>query len=73
MDLILYGTSHCHLCEQAEAVLAQCGVDALHTDIVDDDVLLGRYGTRIPVVKRMDTGSELGWPFDKKALSDFLT
>lgn len=72
MKLILYGTSHCHLCEQAEALLAQLGVEAEHIDIVDDDDLLERYGTRIPVVKRMDGDSELGWPFDVQTLQRFI-
>lgn len=72
MKVVLYSTSHCHLCEQAEALLAQLGIEAEHIDIVEDDVLLESYGTRIPVVKRMDDGSELGWPFDVEALRRFL-
>lgn len=72
MKLILYSTTFCHLCEQAEALLVQLGIEAAHIDIVDDDDLLERYGTRIPVVKRMDNGSELGWPFDIEALRRFI-
>jgi glutaredoxin len=72
MKLVLYSTSYCHLCEQAEALLAQLGIEAEHIDIVDDDDLLERYGTRIPVVNRLDTGSELGWPFDVEALRRFV-
>lgn len=72
MKLILYSTTFCHLCEQAEALLLQLGVEAEHVDIVEDDDLLERYGTRIPVVKRMDNGSELGWPFDIEALQRFV-
>jgi len=72
MKLVLYSTSHCHLCEQAEVLLAQAGVEAEHVDIVDDDVLLEIYGTRIPVVKRLDNGEELGWPFDVALLLRFL-
>ncbi len=72
MKLVLYSTSHCHLCEQAEALLAQLGIEAEHVDIVDDDALLERYGTRIPVVQRADTGAEIGWPFDLAALQRFV-
>lgn len=73
MKLVLYSTTFCHLCEQADVLLAQLGIEAEHVDIVDDDELLERYGTRIPVVKRMDNGSELGWPFDEMSLRRWLT
>ena len=54
---------------QAQAQLAwQCYV----VDIADDDQLIERYGTRIPVLRRMDTGAELGWPFDAAQLLTFL-
>lgn len=72
MKLILYGTTFCHLCEQAEAILQAVGVEAEHIDIAEDDVLLEKYGVRIPVVKREDTGAELGWPFDKTGVIEFL-
>lgn len=72
MKLILYGTTYCHLCEQAEAVLQAIGVHAEHIDIAEDDALLEKYGVRIPVVKRGDTGEELGWPFDEVAARRFI-
>jgi len=72
MKLVLYGTTYCHLCEQAEAVLQAVGVEAEHIDIAEDDVLLEKYGVRIPVVKREDTGAELGWPFDAAAVRRFI-
>lgn len=72
MKLVLYGTTFCHLCEQAEAVLQVIGVEAEHIDIAEDDALLEKYGVRIPVVKREDTGAELGWPFDETAVRRFL-
>lgn len=65
-ELILYGTSACHLCEVAEemlAVLQAQGICSVRkVDIADDDQLLDRYGIRIPVVTN-STGQELGWPF----------
>ncbi|NOT99728.1 MAG: glutaredoxin family protein [Sideroxydans sp.] len=72
VKLILYGTTFCHLCEQAEAVLQAIGVEAEHIDIAEDDALLEQYGVRIPVVKREDTGAELGWPFNDLTLKKFL-
>ncbi|MEW5904602.1 MAG: glutaredoxin family protein [Pseudomonadota bacterium] len=71
MAYVLYGTSHCHLCEQAQALLAQLGIVAEHRDIVDDDALLERYGTRIPVLRRLADDEELGWPFDAQMLRRF--
>lgn len=72
MKLVLYGTTFCHLCEQAEAILQAVGVEAEHIDIAEDDALLETYGTRIPVLKREDTGAELGWPFDEAAVRRFI-
>ncbi len=70
--LVLYGTSCCHLCEQAEAILHELGAVAKHIDIVEDDDLLEKYGVRIPVLRRADNGAELGWPFDAAAVTSFL-
>jgi glutaredoxin len=72
MDIKLYGTTCCHLCEEAEAILREVGIEADYVDIADDDELLEKYGIRIPVLKRVDTGAELGWPFDASAISLFL-
>ncbi|WP_283744873.1 glutaredoxin family protein [Sideroxydans sp. CL21] len=72
MEIKLYGTAFCHLCEQAEAVLREIGIEADYIDIADDDELMEKYGIRIPVLKRADTGTELGWPFDAVAISHFL-
>ena len=72
MDIRLYGTACCHLCEEAQAILHELGIRAEHVDIADDDELLEKYGLRIPVLKRTDTGAELGWPFDAEAVSRFL-
>lgn len=72
MNLLLYGTTFCHLCEQAEALLYVLGVSAAHINITDDDELLARYGARIPVIRRLDNDTELGWPFDETALRRFV-
>ena len=70
--LILYGTSCCHLCEEAEAILREAGVAAEYLDIADNDGLLEKYGVRIPVLRRIDKGEELGWPFDAASVAQFL-
>ncbi len=72
MEVSLYGTACCHLCEEAEAILKEAGISAAYIDIAEDDALLDKYGTRIPVLKRVDTGAELGWPFDVAAVLSFL-
>lgn len=73
LPLALYITGGCHLCEQA-AVLLRAAVDApfRRVEIADDDELLERYGVRIPVLQRLDTGAELGWPFDAAAIARLL-
>jgi glutaredoxin len=70
--LVLYGTTHCHLCEEAEAVLSAAGVTTDYIDIANSDELSENYGTRIPVLRRADDGTELGWPFDAAAVRRFV-
>lgn len=72
VKLELYGTEHCHLCEQADAVLRELDIAAGHIDIAEDNDLLARYELRIPVLRRADTGAELGWPFDAVSVAGFL-
>lgn len=72
MKVLFYGTPFCHLCDEAEALLRSLPVMVEYIDIAEDDAALERYETRIPVVRRVDTDAELGWPFDRQALADFL-
>jgi hypothetical protein len=79
---ILYGTLGCHLCDDAEALLApllatvsatlgsDCEIECI--DIADDDGLLDRYGEHIPVLRRVADDVELSWPFDAAAARAFL-
>ncbi len=75
-QLELYGTSGCHLCEVAtaivDAVLKAEQVCVREVDIADDDQLVDLYGVRIPVLKDLSSGLELGWPFDAQQLFDFV-
>ncbi|WP_372965559.1 glutaredoxin family protein [Marinobacter sp.] len=76
MTLIFYTTSNCHLCELAEALLVSTPMpEPVPVDVVDiaqSEDLVKRYGTRIPVLRRQDTGTELGWPFTQAQLLTFL-
>ncbi|MET0377817.1 MAG: glutaredoxin family protein [Spongiibacteraceae bacterium] len=79
---ILYGTLGCHLCDDAEVLLApllvsvsrvigsDCEIECV--DIADDDALLERYGEHIPVLRRSADGVELNWPFDADAAYQLL-
>ncbi|MBC3436152.1 glutaredoxin family protein [Pseudomonas sp. BW16M2] len=71
----LFGTVGCHLCEVAEAVLmpfVEHGLLVELVDIADSEALFERYGLSIPVLRRCDTGVELGWPFDAEQVVAFL-
>ena len=75
-ELTLYSTDGCHLCEEAEALLASAlatgrGRPWRVVDIANDDALFARYGWHIPVLRRAD-GEELRWPFDADRLRAFL-
>ena len=86
MSLILYSTSACHLCEQAEELLqalqgARPELRWSTVDIAGDDALFARYGCSIPVLKRAPRAAlrgtarparELAWPFDLQGLVEFL-
>lgn len=76
MNLFLYGTSACHLCEQAKDIiwllLEEYPLRLLEIDIAESDELLERYGVRIPVVKFPDKEKELQWPFDQFQMRAFL-
>ncbi|KJZ52515.1 glutaredoxin family protein [Pseudomonas marginalis] len=71
----LFGTLGCHLCEIAEAEimpLVEHGLLVELVDITDPDDLTDVYGLRIPVLRRVDTGEELDWPFDSQQVVAFL-
>lgn len=74
--LNFYTTTGCHLCELAESLLLelkqQQAVAYESIDIAGDERLVELYGIRIPVVRRQDSGRELGWPFDRHDLENLL-
>ena len=75
--LALYSTSHCHLCEQAEALITnveyQYDIKYEVVEIIDNVELLALYELRIPVLKRLDTNAEIGWPFTLDDVHQFLS
>lgn len=74
--LSFFSTSHCHLCESAESILLtvaeQTDIEYQVVEVADSDALLELYGVRIPVIKRLDTQAEIGWPFTAEDLAQFL-
>jgi len=72
--LLLYYTEHCHLCDEAEALLQAAGLGGVYTkvEIADDPGLLERYEVLVPVLKRVDIETELKWPFGQSELARFL-
>jgi hypothetical protein len=73
MEVTLYTTLGCHLCDQARELLLTVApnVAILAVDIAEDDDLIARYGERIPVLARDDR--ELAWPFGLLDVQRFLT
>lgn len=73
MELILLGTSGCHLCEEAELIMA--GFDQIKIELIDiaeHEQWQDKYAIRIPVLYHAKTGSELGWPFDQMQVQVFI-
>lgn len=68
--LTLYGTEFCHLCHDAQTLLRQLQLDWQDVDIAEDDALMARYGTRIPVLAQ--GAEELGWPFGQDDIVKWL-
>jgi hypothetical protein len=71
----LFGTLGCHLCEVAEAELmpfVEHGLLVELVDIAEDESWFEKYSLRIPVLRRIDTGAELDWPFSADQVVAFL-
>lgn len=51
MRILLYTRRGCHLCEEAEDMLAAAGVPAAHLDVDAVPEAAARYGLRVPVLE----------------------
>ncbi len=73
VKLILLGTLGCHLCEEAELILADCKqVDIELIDIAEQVQWQDKYAIRIPVLYHVKTEKELGWPFTREQVQVFI-
>lgn len=70
-QLILYGTVGCHLCEDAERVLQALSLTYKTIDIIDDNRLLEKFATSIPVLEGVEE-TYLYWPFDETQVINWL-
>ena len=75
--LLLFGTSGCHLCEQAKQIINDCfpnNVDVtIETiDIAEQEQWQEQYAIRIPVLYHPKSKNELGWPFDQTHVKEFI-
>ena len=72
LNLVLYSTDHCTMCEQAlELLFSMPELQGFSLEVIDvgeDQALTELYGERLPV---LSTGSaELDWPFDAKTVRE---
>jgi glutaredoxin len=74
IKLYFYTNPDCPLCDEARALLQgrTVGYELRELEIEGDLALTYHYAVRIPVLKRDDSGAELGWPFDASRLAEFL-
>ena len=78
INLTFYTTDGCHLCEEAKELLQQLlstrpeRYQIEIVDIVEAESLIEQYGTRIPVIKRNVSVTDLGWPFDFSGLVAYV-
>lgn len=66
MSYLLLSTEACHLCEQAEALLAPLDIMYSKIDIAEQEQWQEHYATKIPVLLNTETNQELCWPFNEK-------
>ncbi|MCK5190331.1 MAG: glutaredoxin family protein [Methylococcales bacterium] len=73
VNIILLGTSGCHLCEDAELILAGCEhIKIENIDIAEQEQWQEKYAIRIPVLYHPETEKELGWPFSQEQAQVFI-
>ncbi len=69
IQVILYTTAGCHLCDLARNLLIkanqQIPLTIIDTEIGYDATLIDLYGTTIPVIE-FNEKKQLNWPFELK-------
>ncbi len=75
LKLILFGTVACHLCEDAENIIAsyqhnQFQIESI--DIAEHEQWQEKYAVRIPVLYHPETKKELNWPFGSDQVQAFI-
>jgi hypothetical protein len=74
MRLVLYQRDDCKLCDEAFARLAAARAPDFESVWIDGDAVLeAHYGERVPVLRDVDDGRELAWPFDGEAIAAFVS
>ena len=71
--LLLLGTSACHLCEQADALLLPLNIAYTKVDIAEQEQWQEGYAIKIPVLFDTEQQHELCWPFTAEEIQDFVT
>ncbi|MDB2330129.1 glutaredoxin family protein [Alteromonas sp.] len=76
MKIFFYTGPQCSLCDHADTELANTShyrtLSIEKVNVRENSELYHLYGARIPVLKRDDNGSEIGWPFSTADLEEFL-
>ena len=75
MKLLLFGTMGCHLCEEADAIVAACdkkNIVVENIDIAEYEQWQDKYAIHIPVLYHPETEKELGWPFTQMQVQTFI-
>jgi glutaredoxin len=51
LSVVLYTRAGCHLCDDAERILVEHGLNPKEVDVDSDPILVERHGHRVPVVE----------------------
>ncbi|KAF3977799.1 MAG: glutaredoxin family protein [Methylococcales symbiont of Iophon sp. n. MRB-2018] len=75
LNLILFGTENCHLCEDAENILASYEQNLFKIESIDiavEEQWQEQYAVLIPVLYHPETKKQLGWPFSLAQVQAFI-
>ncbi len=76
IELMLFGTEACHLCEEAELIIQQSQYEnkliLSKIDIAQESDWYEQYAIHIPVLLHTETNKELFWPFDHQQFCQYM-